>query len=316
MEAKFPEDPYLDTPVDILCSYFYFSDIDMAEVRGYGTRIIGDSGAFSAATLGKPIDRDEFYSWAVKWSDSLLWAAALDVIGDPDASFKNWLAGKDTVPRLIPTIHYGESPGELDRLADHGATLVGLGGMVPYKSEPKRLLRWCLSVFRYAAKNHPEMKFHGWGTTHPELVNNLPWWSTDSSGFASSFRFGVLRLFDPRTAKTVSANLDGRDLAKHRELLARYYQVDWRRIAVSTGENRREVGRVSMRAMQLLGKWLQRRFQVSPPEVLIPALGEGDGPLLASVQEIGLDKMLGPRLHSVVGVTGNAGASTLLKRDR
>ena len=58
-----PDDPTrLDVPTDILCSFHYFGDIDMGAMRSWGTRIIGDSGAFSAMSLGKPIEREVFHA--------------------------------------------------------------------------------------------------------------------------------------------------------------------------------------------------------------------------------------------------------------
>ena len=189
-----PDDPTrLDVPTDILCSFHYFGDIDMGAMRLWGTRIIGDSGAFSAMSTGKPIEREVFHAWADRWRDALLWVAALDVIGDAEASYQNWQAARRDGLELVPTIHYGEGTAQLDRFAEEGATLIGLGGMVPYSSEKDRLMRWCLMMHRHARDHHPQVRFHGWGISHPYLVDNLPWWSTDSSGFSSCFRFGTLR---------------------------------------------------------------------------------------------------------------------------
>lgn len=269
----------LDVPTDILCSYHYFKDIDMAQIASWGTRIIGDSGAFSAMSSGKPIDREEFHEWAARWSDDLFWVAALDVIGDPDASFENWRAAQRDGLDLVPTLHYGEEPEQMDRLVEHGASLIGLGGMVPYSSEKDRLMRWTLSMHRYARDNHPGVRFHGWGISHPYLVDSLPWWSTDSSGFSSCFRFGTLRLWVPRRGRFVSVDLNGRDIAKHAKLLREVYGIDWKLISESKPGNRRELGRVALRSVQLYAAWLQTRQQVSAPALLLPKLGEQQGPL-------------------------------------
>lgn len=268
----------LDVPTDILCSFHYFGDIDMGAMRSWGTRIIGDSGAFSAMSLGKPIEREQFHAWAARWADALLWVAALDVIGDAEASYQNWQAARRDGLELVPTIHYGEGTAQLDRFAEQGATLVGLGGMVPYSSEKDRLMRWCLMMHRHARDHHPQIRFHGWGISHPYLVDNLPWWSTDSSGFSSCFRFGTLRLWEPRRGRFVGVDLNGRDLARHARLLREVYGIDWRLVAESKSENRRELGRVAIRSVQLYAAWLQKRQAVTPPALLMPKL-EGGGPL-------------------------------------
>ena len=274
-----PDDPTrLDVPTDILCSFHYFGDIDMGAMRSWGTRIIGDSGAFSAMSTGKPIEREVFHAWADRWRDDLLWVAALDVIGDAEASYQNWQAARRDGLELVPTIHYGEGTAQLDRFAEEGATLIGLGGMVPYSSEKDRLMRWCLMMHRHARDHHPQVRFHGWGISHPYLVDNLPWWSTDSSGFSSCFRFGTLRLWEPRRGRFVGVDLNGRDLARHARLLREVYGIDWRVVAESKSENRRELGRVAIRSVQLYAAWLQKRQAVTPPALLMPKL-EGGGPL-------------------------------------
>lgn len=276
-----PDDPTrLDVPTDILCSFHYFGDIDMGAMRSWGTRIIGDSGAFSAMSTGKPIEREVFHAWADRWRDDLLWVAALDVIGDAEASYQNWLAARRDGLELVPTIHYGEGTAQLDRFAEEGATLIGLGGMVPYSSEKERLMRWTLMMHRHARDHHPQVRFHGWGISHPYLVDNLPWWSTDSSGFSSCFRFGTLRLWEPRRGRFVGVDLNGRDLARHARLLREVYGIDWRVVAESKSENRRELGRVAIRSVQLYAAWLQKRQAVTPPALLIERLErESSGPL-------------------------------------
>lgn len=276
----------LDVPTDILCSYHYFHAIDMAKIQEWGTRIIGDSGAFSAMSGGSPVDREEFHAWADRWRDALFWTAALDVIGDAEASYQNWIAARRDGLELVPTLHYGESTAALDRFAEEGATLIGLGGMVPYSSEKDRLMRWCLQMHRHARDHHPHVRFHGWGISHPFLVDNLPWWSTDSSGFSSCFRFGTLRLWDPRKGRFFGVDLNGRDLAKHARLLRETYNVDWKLISRSTSENRRPLGRVALRSVQLYASWLQKRQRVTAPALLegkltgplqVGAMGESTG---------------------------------------
>ena len=272
----------LEVPTDILCSYHYFGEVDMSRLASWGLRIIGDSGAFSAMTSGNPITLGGLHTWAHQWKDSLLWVAALDEIGDTETTFKNWIDSKKDGLDLVPTLHYGATPKDMDRLVENGASLIGLGGMVPYSSEPQRLMRWCLSMHLHARDHHPHVRFHGWGISHPYLLDNLPWWSADSSGFSSCFRFGTLRLWIPKRGKFVSVDLNGRDIAQHSRLLSEVYGTDWKLITRSTPENRRVLGRVALRAVQLYGEWLQSRQQVSPPELLRDKIREASGPRITA----------------------------------
>lgn len=279
----------LDRPVDGLVSFHYFRNTDLTDLaRGF--RLIGDCGAYSAWSQGKPIDREELWAWQEKWRPRLMWTASLDVAFNAEASWDNWRSRPATLPDLVPTIHYGDPPEYLDRYVDGGADLIGLGGMVPYKSQPARLMRWCLSVFRYARTHHPHVRFHGWGVTHPTLLQNLPWWSVDSSGFGSGYRYGLIPLWDPVACKVARVEADGRDAARQRRLLADQYGLEWRDVLVSGPENRATIIAIGVRTAQLMGKWLQKRHHVTPPASLAHT------------------NLIGPRIHFADATTGNYAA--------
>jgi hypothetical protein len=282
------EDIPLRHPVNTLVSFHYFEKIDIGEMNGWGLRLIGDSGAFSALSQGTPIDIAAFCDWATRWKESLSWVASLDVIGDAEASWNNYRYLRDRGVDAVPTIHYGEAPELISRYATEGIDFMGLGGMVGRKSEPQRLLRWTLSMFRYARKHHPDMRFHGWGVTHPGLVMNLPWFSVDSSGFSSAYRFGRLSLFNPSKAKTVGIDLNGKDIWKHSDLVRGTYRVDPGKVAVSDRTTRRDLVRLSVASVQKMEEYLQRRHNVSAPTYGIQP-----------------DPSPGPRVHAAVGFPGS-----------
>jgi hypothetical protein len=260
------EDVYLRLPVNALVSYHYFKNRDIDEIQSWGYRLIGDSGAYSASTQGTPIDIDEFMTWGIKWRDTFCWVASLDVIGDKDASWTNYRYLRDGGLDVIPTIHYGCDPSELDRYAAEGVDFVGLGGMVGRKSEAQRLLRWCLRIFKYARDNHPQMRFHGWGVTHNKLIMDLPWYSVDSSGFSSSYRFARLGLFDKSLGKNVGIDLNGKDIYQHADLLLRDYNISPSEVAVSTNDTRRQLVRLSVASVQRQEDFLRRRHKVTAPK--------------------------------------------------
>lgn len=291
-------------PVNALVSYHYFAKQDISRLHAGGLRIVGDSGAFSAANLGTPVDIDAFADWAKRWRTSLCWVASLDVIGDPKGSWKNYRRLRDRHELdVIPTIHYGSAPSLLDQYAADGVDMVGLGGMVGRKGQPKHLLRWCLSVFRYAKANHPSMRFHGWGVTHPLLVESLPWFSVDSSGFSAAYRYGRATIYDPDTRSKVSFQTDGRDAYQHATLLRKHYGVSAQRVAVSTRETRHDLIRLSAKSYQLLEDRLRRKHQVTAP-----TYGQNDrmdGPSVhaaASAEDKTIiESLTGPRVHQAMG---------------
>lgn len=259
------DDVYLDHPVNTLVSFHYFSKVDIHKLAAGGLCVIADSGAFSAASQGVDIDTDEFYDWCRRWKDDFIWMAALDVIGDEKATYRNWMSAPAEL-RLVPTVHYGAPPNAIDKYAEAGVDLIGLGGMVPHKSEPMKLLRWSAQMMRYARDKHPQVRFHGWGVTHPQLLMNLPWWSVDSSGLTAAYRYGRMTLVDPNDGKKKTFDMNGRDAAQHVRLLRDYYGVNWQRVAYSTASNRRDIVRVSARSMQNLQSFMRKRWKVSRPQ--------------------------------------------------
>ena len=272
-------------PADVLISFHYFrDDRNVAALADTGQfRIIGDSGAYSAMSIGTPIDIGEYAAWVQRWHPHLLWCASLDVIGDPDGTLKNWRTLRDRYGlTVVPTLHAGSPIERLDTFAAEGATLVGLGGMAG-KGQAVRAFRWAVAAFRYARDRHPDMRFHLWGVTHRQFLNVLPAWSADSSGILSkAARFGSLRLFDPATGATPTLQLSARsrDPLKHADLLRRVYGVDPADIRTSHAGNRRLLFQASAAVGQQYAAWLQRRHNVSPPALLA---------------DIGV---VGPRLHA------------------
>lgn len=286
-------------PVNALVSYHYFARVDVAEVAALGLRLIGDSGAFSALTQGAVIDVGAFADWALRWRASLAWVASLDAIGDAEASWRNYRVLRARGLDVVPTVHYGEPPSVLDRYADDGVDFVGLGGMVGMKGEPDRLLRWSLGMFRHARDHHPGMRFHGWGVSHRRLLLNLPWYSVDTSGFGSAYRYARMKLWNPGTHQFQFMLLDGRGPHAARALLADHYGgVTPEMVARSHAGNRRLLIRVSARSLQGFEDHLRSRHQVPAPAYGLA--DEGTGPH-AHFADGGVHNIrdLGPHLHNV-----------------
>lgn len=247
-----------------LVSFHYYRDYDLGRLPNL--RLIGDSGAFSAKTQGVQITVDDLAEWAVKWSARLAWVAALDVIGNPEATYRNWRRMVDAYDlRAVPTVHFGTRPEELDRYADAGCDFVGLGGLVGIQRKPA--MRWLVQTMRYAAARHPTMRFHGWGCTsrHHAL---LPFYSVDSSSWISGMRYGTMRLTDPRSGKVVAYSTNGRDAltGEPARLLRDYYGISPTDAAVSVPGNRPLLVRLSSMSVSARQQYLARRHgQITPP---------------------------------------------------
>lgn len=284
-------------PLDALVSFHYYRREEQME-NVLGTKrlcLIGDSGAFSAFTQGQPIVFTEYLAWVRRWLPYLAWAAALDVIGDPAATLRNWRAMRDEhALATVPTLHVGTDPAWLGNYAREGCDFIALGGMV---GRALQALPWVVNVFRYARDHHPELRFHIWGVTSRRVLDNVPAYSADSSGIlGAAYRFGTLRLFDPRTARHTTVPLRRHDVFKVGRLLRDQYNVDPETIIRSTPENRHVLIQIAARATQLYADWLARRHNVSPPTWAVKTPPHLD-------PQPGATTPGGPRVHLV----GNSG---------
>lgn len=260
--------PYINSPVDGLVSYHYFAtDAAMHAITQHGTaRLIGDSGAFSAYTQGATIRTADYASWVHRWRPHLFWAASLDVIGDAEASYHNWLTLKnDHGLDTVPTIHHGADHATwMRRYADHNVDFMGLGGMVGAPNPV--LLRWMLSVIRYARTHHPRMRFHAWGVSGHPILSKLPLYSGDSSGpLGQAPRFNSIPLWHPERRRMVNVPLDGKSIYAHRDTLRRHYRVAAADVAVSTPATRRALSVLAVRSTALRANHLQHLHKVTPP---------------------------------------------------
>ncbi|AYD81997.1 queuine tRNA-ribosyltransferase [Mycobacterium phage Saguaro] len=292
----------IPAPRNILVSYHYFKGYDLN--RFAGLRVIGDSGAFSAKHQGAEITTAQLAVWAKKWSHRLCWVAALDVIGDAEATRRNWheLVDEHGVPG-VPTVHFGAPPETMDYYVARGVDFIGLGGLVGRPGPAQ--MRWLVSMFRYARDHHPEVRFHGWGVTSKDALK-LPFFSVDSSGWGGGYRYGRLQLRDPATAKVHNLDLNGRttytpEIAR---LLSRHYGVTPSEVATSGPHNRLLMVRLSALSASVLEQQFRRIHRRNP--VPAPKWGQLDGVVpgphmhLADSSSKGLEAvagMPGPHYH-------------------
>lgn len=278
--------PYkIPFPHNGLVSYHYSRTQDLSMYGQWS--LIGDSGAFSAHTQGVKIDIGALSAWAIKWQESgqLCWAAALDVIRDPVGTHKNWLEMVARGVKAVPSVHFPAPPTVLDDYAKDGVRFLGLGGQVG--GNQASLMRWAVSMMRYARDKYPDMRFHGWGATGKGSLM-LPYYSVDSTSWYEGVLWGQTTLEDPRDpTKTHKLIHDGRDAFRPEmaNLLSTYYGIDPASVADSRGSNWNVVDLMCRSASQREIHLRARHGKISPP------------PELA-------DQESGPRLHLVMPTDG------------
>jgi hypothetical protein len=165
----------------------------------HNSKVIIDSGAFTAFTAGKPINPKDYVTWALdfqsRWKPKLkeLYFMNLDVIGDQEASWKNQSLIESLGLEVLPIITYGADSKHLIKAITH-YPYIALGGLVPYARQKNKLKKWldyCFSILvDYKNKTGIMPKVHLLGITTEDMLNRYPCYSSDSSTWVQSLRFG------------------------------------------------------------------------------------------------------------------------------
>jgi len=150
-----------------------------------------DSGAFSAWSKGIEISIDEYADFIKEYKKYLTVYANLDVIGDPEATYKNqkYLEKKGLNP--LPCFHFNTDIKYLKKYLEEGYDYIALGGMVG--TPGKKLMPWLDGLFaKYLTDQEgwPVCKIHGFGVTSLKILLRYPWFSVDSTSWVKTGRFG------------------------------------------------------------------------------------------------------------------------------
>lgn len=205
--------------VGLLASYHWFRSLDVDQfLDGERTVLFADSGAFSAASTGVEITVAEYADWLDRWAGRFVIVCTLDVIGDWATTAANTAALEEHGHPVMPVFHAGE-PWDVLRSYAERYPLVGLGGLVPYATEPRKLRRFLVTCFRET--RNTEARFHALGLTNWRILADLPFYSVDSSSWRASLRYGQVNLWDDDRQRPVSVQVgqDPRVMAEHGPLL-------------------------------------------------------------------------------------------------
>lgn len=186
----------------ILESYHYvYRKSAVERIRGDGTRVFLDSGAFSAFTMGVDVDMPAYCRYIqenediIEHVDGVVCASVLDGIGDPLKTYQNQLAMEKLGVRPLPCFHYGEDERYLEYyMANY--PYITLGGMVPISTP--QLYHWLDRLWdKYLTdgSGRPRLKVHGFGLTTMPLVERYPWYSVDSSSWVQVARNGGMMMY-------------------------------------------------------------------------------------------------------------------------
>jgi len=153
-------------------------------------RMMLDSGAFSAHTQKEEVDFDKYCAFCKKKGNKFVTYFNLDVINDGEASYQNWLEMRRRGLDPMPVYHALTDPKYLKwymKECDYISV-----GAIAKMSTPERVLSldriWREHLTD--SQGYPKVKVHGLGLTAMPIIFRYPWYSVDSSSWASTGRFG------------------------------------------------------------------------------------------------------------------------------
>lgn len=162
--------------------------------------ILIDSGAFTAYCQGTIISHEDYLRWAegfrLRWESRVrqLEFLSLDVIGDQEATWRNYRALRMAHLPVIPVVTYGAHMRDVDRALDDGEGRLALGGLMPYSQRPSILRGWLDACFgramAYQHANGQLPRVHILGVAHRWVLERYPAASADSSAWSFIMRNG------------------------------------------------------------------------------------------------------------------------------
>lgn len=187
--------------VNLLLSYAYHSQLDITTFKkdmGCG-RLMVDSGAFTAHSTGKKINRDAYANFLEDHRGAWNHAITLDVIGDPDGTRVNtrWFHNRG-IP-VMPVYTVGESLTEFDAMVrDTGYVCVG-GGAGGTTAERR------FGVLQQRARELGG-GIHALGLGSVRFLRTVHPYSADSSRASACTQYGTVMVWNGRECKAIKLN--------------------------------------------------------------------------------------------------------------
>lgn len=253
--------------VNILLSYAYFGTKDLKHIRSQFPcgRLMIDSGAFTAFTLGKAISLAEYSEFLTTFTGSYTHAVTLDVIGDPAATAHNTTALHRAGLPVLPVFTIGGTLAEFDAMV-RDTRYVCVGGTVGMNIDHQTRR---LAMLQRRARGLGG-GIHALGVGNRAALATIRPYSADSSTVASMFRFGRVCCWNTTTRRVEGASLTDRPamvrlaphLARHGIDAAALHRVG----RLPKGEERRDLMYRMSHAFAVLDEVLVAENQAPVPE--------------------------------------------------
>lgn len=249
--------------------------------RTVGVPLVVDSGAWSNFTGAANISVDDHIAWLkANWQHGAR-HVGLDVIGNAEATYRNWKKERDAGLAVEPTVHFGTDPSFVDKYLRYGLATewVNLGGMAHLQKDKKghrQLAAWCAAVMRRCPKG---TLFHGLGATTPGVNDLVTFDAVDSTYWLQVHRWHRLALFDPdrRDYIAIPRQLQSKEwmngryqkLGKNSGFLQKHYGVTAQYVLNASDEQMIDL---AVKSMWIWGQFYSNRANKS---ILVYLAGSG-----------------------------------------
>lgn len=187
---------------NVLLSYAFHARTDLHSVRRRLPcgRLLIDSGAFTAASVGKPVRLEEYAEFLDAYRGAWDHAVTLDVIGDPKATARQTRRLHGMGIPVMPVFTRGEALAEFDAMVrDTGYVCVGGGVGLPPALTEKRI-----ALLQRRAEDLGG-GIHALGVGAIPMLKRARPYSADASNLSGAFRFGQVLYFDGRRVRSARA---------------------------------------------------------------------------------------------------------------
>lgn len=185
----------------VLVSYAYLRKMKDADIERLLTckdfHIMLDSGAYTAFSSGKPIDVKDYIAFLKEWKAPLAHYVALDVIGEPEPTRKNFYAMLEAGLEPMPVFVTGEKKPWLDELYKH-ADVVAIPASKPVAVSLAVRKKFLSVRLKWAAGR----KVHWFGFTNWNMITQLRPFSCDSTTWNNGAKYGNITAYIGRGKMT------------------------------------------------------------------------------------------------------------------
>lgn len=150
-----------------------------------------DSWAFTAFTQWKDINIDDYIKHLQEYWEYYHNIVNLDVIWNWEKTLNNqrYMESKGLKP--MPTYHLW-SPVHFFEKYVKEYDYIWLWWMVPYSTQPKKIISFLDYCFNYIKKNNLKTKIHWRWMTNPKIMKRYPFYSVDSTWRLAGWKFKTI----------------------------------------------------------------------------------------------------------------------------